>query len=201
MNGATGVWALVPAKDFERAKSRLRGALGDEASAEFARGLFRHVLATLSESQAVEGVLVATDSDAVAEEARRAGASVHRDAVGAATLAEVVDAGLDDLAARGARAALVLMADLPELRPHDLVAFVALGREHEMVIARAADGRHTNALLLAPPGAFPTAFGHTDSFRDHIASARARGLRVAVVENARISFDVDGPDDHARLVR
>jgi len=195
-----GVWALVPAKSFERAKSRLRPALSDEECASFARGLLRHVLAALCESGVVEGVLVATDSESVADEARGAGASVRRDASSPATLAEVVDGGLAELERRGACGALVLMADLPGLRPDDVRALVASGREHDVVLVRAEDGRHTNAMLLAPPGLFPTSFGQADSFRAHLETARSRGLRVAVVDNARVAFDVDGPADHARVV-
>jgi 2-phospho-L-lactate guanylyltransferase len=195
------VWALVPAKGFERAKSRLRPALSDEACAKFAHDLFGHVVGALLASAALEGVLVATDADSVAGAARALGAEVRRDDGRATGLAAIVDAGLADLAARGARAALVIMADLPELRPDDVRALVAESDRNGVVLVRAADGHHTNALLLAPPTLFPTAFGRDDSFAEHLAAARARGLAPIVVENPRVSFDIDGPDDHARLFR
>ena len=71
------VWALVPAKAFDRGKSRLMPALDDEARAAFARSLFDHVLGTLTASGVVDGVLVATDSPAVAAAARAHGAAVR----------------------------------------------------------------------------------------------------------------------------
>jgi 2-phospho-L-lactate guanylyltransferase len=194
------VWALVPAKAFERGKSRLTPALDDQARAAFARALFDHVLATLTASGVVDGVLVATDSPVVAAAARAHGAAVLSDSPGAATLAAVVDAGLGELARRGAATALVLMADLPRLDADDVRALVAAAATHDVAIVRADDDRHTNALALTPPGCLSTSFGRDDSFDAHLAAARAAGLRVAVVDNARIAFDVDGPEDHARLV-
>jgi 2-phospho-L-lactate guanylyltransferase len=192
-------WALVPAKAFARGKSRLAPALSDAARADFARGLFDHVLATLTASGAVDGVLVATDSDAVAEAARSHGADVLRDVAGGGALAAVVDAGLAALSARGATQALVLMADLPQLAADDVRMLVAAFDRADVVVVRADDGLHTNALGLAPPGCLPTRFGRGDSFAAHVGDARSAGLRVAIIDNERVAFDVDGPDDHARL--
>ena len=192
-------WALVPAKAFTRGKSRLAPALSDAARAEFARRLFEHVLATLTASAAVDGVLVATDSDDVAAAANAHGAAVLRDVVVGAPLSAVVDAGLTELTARGATQALVLMADLPQLSADDVRALVAAFDRAQVVVVRADDGAHTNALGLMPPGCLPTRFGRDDSFAAHLADARAAGLRVAVIDNERVAFDVDGPDDHARL--
>jgi 2-phospho-L-lactate guanylyltransferase len=195
------VWALVPAKAFDRGKSRLRPALSDEARAAFARALFDHVLGALAGSAAVAGVLVATDSPAVAAAARAHGAAVRFDAPGPSGLAAIVDAGLGELAERGATTALVLMADLPELTPDDVRGLVAAAAAAPVAIVRASDGTHTNALALTPPDCLRTAFGRADSFAAHVERARAAGLGVTVVDNARIAFDVDGPDDHARLVK
>jgi 2-phospho-L-lactate guanylyltransferase len=196
----SGVWALVPAKSFDRGKSRLSPALSDGARVAFARALFDHVLGTLAASQTLDGILVATDSPTVAEAARALGAAVRLDPPGATTLAEVIDRGLGELAERGARTALVLMADLPRLLPDDVRALLAESASHPVVIARASDGVHTNALALSPPDCLATAFGRADSFAAHLAAARAAGLAVAVIENPRLAFDVDGPEDHARLL-
>jgi 2-phospho-L-lactate guanylyltransferase len=193
-------WALVPQKGFDRGKSRLRGALSDEARAGFARRLFDHVLGAITASRALDGILVATDAPEVAAAARAHGALVRMDGAPAASLAAVVDGGLAELAARGAPAALVLMADLPHLVPEDVRALVAVAAAHDVVLVRAEDGHHTNALALTPPGCLPTAFGRADSFAAHLAAAQAAGLRTLVVDNPRVAFDVDGPDDHARLI-
>ncbi len=194
------VWALVPAKGFDRGKSRLSSALSDEARARFARALFDHVVSTLTGSGVIAGVLCATDSPLVAEAAYRHGAAVRMDAPGAARLSAVVDAGVAELAARGARAALVLMADLPRLTHGDVRDLAGLLEENAVVLVRAEDGRHTNALGMRPPGCLRTAFGREDSFEAHLQAARAAGLQAAVLESAGIAFDVDGPEEHTRLL-
>jgi 2-phospho-L-lactate guanylyltransferase len=193
-------WALVPAKAFNRGKSRLSPALSDPARRAFAQQLLEHVLGTLVGSRAVKGILVSTDSPAVAEVARRFGAFVRLDPPGVPSLAAVVDGGLIELAARGAHAALVLMADLPAIQPHDIRAVVASLANHQVVLVPASDGCHTNALALSPPTCLRTAFGRSDSFVAHLGAARAACLRVAILENPRLAFDVDGPEDHARML-
>jgi 2-phospho-L-lactate/phosphoenolpyruvate guanylyltransferase len=194
------IWALVPAKAFDRGKSRLAPALPDPIRQAFAQRLFEHVLETVIASHAVDGILISTDSPAVAEAARPYRASVRLDPPGVDSLAGVIDCGLVELAARGARAALVLMADLPAIQPADVRAVVALLADHQVVLVPAADGRHTNALALSPPTCLRTAFGRSDSFEAHLSQARAACLTVAILENPRLAFDVDGPEDHARLL-
>jgi 2-phospho-L-lactate/phosphoenolpyruvate guanylyltransferase len=190
-------WAIVPAKSLMRGKSRLRPILGDDERARFARDLLEHVLGVL-ETCDLDGILVATDGDDVEELAVRHGACVRRDG-GHGTLATVVNDALVDSCGRGALAAIVLMADLPRIKPNDVKDILAALVDHEVVIVRDHLGSHTNALALAPPTALATCFGRQDSFAAHCASARAADLRLRILENERIAFDVDVPDDHAQL--
>jgi 2-phospho-L-lactate guanylyltransferase len=190
------VWALVPAKAFAHGKSRLKPALSDSARAAFAKSLFDHVLGVLQ--VAVDGVLVCTDSAEVAEAALARGARVRRDRPGTRGLAAIVDGGLEELAQLGATGAVVLMADQPRLTVEDVRQIVAPLSEHDMVLVRAQDGHHTNALALSPPDRIPTAFGRADSFEAHLRAAQ--DLRVCVLVNPRVAFDVDGPEDHAQLL-
>jgi 2-phospho-L-lactate guanylyltransferase len=200
--GRHRTWAIVPAKSLKHGKSRLGAVLAGEDRVRFARGLLEHVLGVLRASP-VEGVLVATNGDDVAELALQAGASVLRDpgdepstSARRPRLAAVVDRALYAVAARGAGAAVVLMADLPLLEPRDVGALAGALVDHDIVLARDRLGRHTNALAVAPPTAIETCFGSEDSFAEHCAAARAAGLRLAILDNDRIAFDVDGPADH-----
>src|SRR5260370_38151425 len=116
------IWALVPAKAFDRGKSRLAPALPDPARQAFAQRLFEHVLETIIASHAVDGILVSTDSTAVADAARKYRAFVRLDPPGSASLAEVVDGGMVELEARGGGTALGVRAGPPPIRPPDLAA-------------------------------------------------------------------------------
>jgi 2-phospho-L-lactate guanylyltransferase len=190
-------WAIVPAKSLTRGKSRLKPILGDDERVRFARQLLEHVLGVVRASS-VDGVLVATDGDDVAELAGRAGARLLKDRPGE-SLASLVDRALADVAGQGARAAVVLMADLPRLEPRDVETLLAALSDCDIALVRDHLGRHTNALAVSPPTALRTCFGRPDSFADHCVAARAAGLRIAVVDNARMAFDVDGPADHFAL--
>jgi 2-phospho-L-lactate guanylyltransferase len=191
------VWAIVPAKSWRHGKSRLRPVLDDEERARFAQGLLEHVLDVLGAS-GLDGILVATGGDDVAALAASRGTHVLRDR-GLGSLADVVDGALAEVASRGAGTALVLMADLPRIEPRDVAALLAALDDHDVVLVRDHLGRHTNALALSPPTAMATCFGRDDSFAAHGATARAAGLRVAVVDSERIAFDVDVPADHHEL--
>src|SRR5215472_12666225 len=162
-------WAIVPAKSLAKGKSRLRPLFDDDERAAFARRLLEHVLSVLARC-AVDGVLVATDGDDVARVAAIYGACVRRDQ-GEGSLATVVDHALADVAARGARAAIVLMADLPRVQPADVRTVLEALHDCDVVLVSDHLGRHTNALALAPPTTLATSFGHKDSFAAHRSAA------------------------------
>jgi 2-phospho-L-lactate guanylyltransferase len=193
------VWAVVPAKSLERGKSRLRAVLDDEDRAAFARTLLEHVLRVLGQCD-LDGVLVATDGDDVADLASSLGARIRRDR-DPRTLANVVDGALAEVEALGARTAVVLMADLPRIEAADVQVLLGALADHDVALVRDHKGRHTNALAISPPTAIATCFGSSDSFAGHCDAARTQRLRLAVVENERFAFDVDAPADLARITR
>jgi 2-phospho-L-lactate guanylyltransferase len=188
-------WALVPAKSFARSKSRLASVLGARQREELARGFLEHVLDAVAASDAIEGTMVVTDCDDVADVAMARGAVVVRDE--ARRLGAIVDRALARLEARGAHGAIVLMSDLPEIAAEDVRDLAdALARD-AMVIAPDLRCLGTNALAvsLAPSSPLPTCFGHADSFARHLACAQAVGARVRVYKSERLGFDVDEPSD------
>jgi 2-phospho-L-lactate guanylyltransferase len=187
------VWALVPVKDFARAKSRLKPRLGDEERSALARSLCEHVLSVLSECRELAGVLCVTDSAEVGALAETRGARVRLDPTD--SLGAAVHAGLMELRSRGAKAALVVMSDLPRLRACDVEAVLAKLAEADVVAVPDQQGEGTNALALAPPDAFLTRFGTHGSFSEHMARAATAGLRVSVHRSEAWAFDVDAPED------
>jgi 2-phospho-L-lactate guanylyltransferase len=186
--------AIVPAKSFARAKSRLADVLDAPSRAALARTLFDHVLDVVVDSVRVSRVLVVTDGDDVEAVARARGLPCVRD-TGTPPLRVAVDLGLEVVRERGAEGVLVLMTDLPWLSSADVTALVDGLVRAEVVLG--PDSRHlgTNALGLGPGVCLPTAFGRADSFQEHSERARSLGLRVYVRESPGIGFDVDTPSD------
>lgn len=190
-------WALVPAKGYARAKTRLAPRRSGPERAALARELLAHTLAVLSRCPGLAGVVVVTDADEVAADARARGAEVVRDA--GAGLGAAVEAGLAALSDRGAAAALVLMPDLPWVEAADVAALLA--GDADVVAAPDQAGRGTNALRLPLPAALATCFGQPDGLRAHLEATRGAGLSVAVVSRERLAFDLDTPDDLDRLAQ
>jgi 2-phospho-L-lactate/phosphoenolpyruvate guanylyltransferase len=184
-------WALIPVRSFSTGKSRL-GVLG-AGRRDVARALFQHVHGVAAACPLLDGVLVATDDEAVG--------AIARDILlddGRQPLSAVVDRGLEALVALGAQAAVVVMADLPLLTPSDLARMIAALDDADVALAPDRDHLGTNALALRLPGP-PTCFGNPDSYLRHVAAARAAGLRLATIDRAGLAFDLDGPADLADL--
>jgi 2-phospho-L-lactate guanylyltransferase len=187
--GASGTWAILPAKCFRRGKSRLGGVLSPAMRERFARGLFERVLRVATAT--TDGVLVATDCPDVARLARAHGAVPSISRLG---LRASVDASLEALGRAGVARAVVLLSDLPRLEPRDVVRLCRLLDDHELAVAPDLRDEGTNALAVWT-GTWRSSFGNTDSFARHLASTRD----PAIYRHARTGLDVDTPADLARL--
>jgi 2-phospho-L-lactate guanylyltransferase len=187
-------WAVVPAKGFARAKTRLEPALDGPSRVAVARAMLEHVLGVLRDAPGIDGVMVVTDDDDVEALARARGALVVRDA-GEPPLRIAVDAGLGAVRQSAPTAALVLMADLPLVRGDDVAKLLAALDAADVVIAPDAHGSGTNAIGFARDVTMPTEFGMGDSFAAHRRRANERGLRTAVHVAPGTAYDIDLPDD------
>jgi len=194
------IWAVLPAKGFGKGKSRLSGVLSPATREELARQMFKRVIGVVSACPRIEGVLVATDADEVAELALGAGAKVIRDSHEArANLGQVVDASLSQLRLGDVTTAAVLMCDLPLLGGGDVEALLELAESHELVVAPDSRREGTNALAIRLDTGLGSRFGRPDSFAAHLAMGREAGLTTAVLDNAAFGFDVDTSRDLADL--
>jgi 2-phospho-L-lactate guanylyltransferase len=194
-------WAVVPVKRFAAAKSRLADVLDGNERARLARAMFEHVLGVLTASEDVAGITVVTDSPEIEAEATARGAMALSDPTGAASLGALVDHALSEVAGHADGPALVLMGDLPDITALDIRQIVRELERVDVVVVRDARGDHTNALGLHLKTRWPTWFGHPNSFRRHSDGAARAGLSVSVPELPGIAFDIDTPEDYARLLR
>lgn len=185
---------LVPAKGFSRAKSRLGAALEGDARARLAADLLTHALTTVRAADTELELLVVTDGDDAAALAEGLGARVVRDAGG--SLTHAVAAGLAD--APRTQATMVMMADLPELSVDDVLAVLGALAHADVVLAPDLERIGTSALATRPGIELPVEFGSGDSFARYQAWARTRDLRVAFVERAGLSRDLDDPEALSR---
>ncbi len=198
--GGGGLWAVVPVKSFARTKQRLAGALVPEDRARLARAMFGDVLDALTQCHSLAGLLVVTGDPDAARMALAAGAQVLHEAQGEGTAAAVALAARE-LAAAGRAGMLVLPADVPAITVADVEALIAAHARQTMkdnksavtLVPAGSDGG-TNALVCSPPDALPPCFG-PDSFRRHVALAEQLGMQPCVLKLARLSQDIDRPED------
>jgi 2-phospho-L-lactate guanylyltransferase len=180
-----GCCALVAVKQRVLCKSRLANVLTPVQRVALVRSMLAHVLEALAAAQTVNRIVVVSpERDTVPAHIpvladRGAGLNAALSEARAAVL------GL------GARAVLVLAADLPMVTGAEIDRCVRAGR-HGFSIAPEADGIGTNALYLAGGAPFEFKFG-PDSLRYHRQEAERLGLPVRTVRLPGLEFDVDAP--------
>lgn len=189
---------VIPVKDFDAAKSRLRPVLGDTRRSQLAQRLCERTLSFFQRHFPDYPLLVITASAAISELAHRHGASVLR---------EVRPAGLSGAAALAAHwskrhgfgSQLLVPADIARLDADEFRCLLAQPRPVPSVLICPASDAGTNALLTTPPDVVPFSFGERSS-EAHQASARARSVPCQLLHFEHMRFDLDTPDDLHNLM-
>jgi 2-phospho-L-lactate guanylyltransferase len=198
-NWALTMWAVVPVKSFDRAKSRLATVLSAAERSVLAETMVAHVLGVLSSARGIDGTIVVTDDGSVSALARRFGSRVVGDGASEGHTAAVM-AGAKALARDGEPSFLTVPGDVPLLTGADIEAVLASqGQAPAMTIVPSHDRRGSNCVACSPPGCVPLRFGN-DSFYPHLEAARAAGIVPTVVVRPNLALDIDGPSDLAALI-
>ncbi len=186
-----GCCALVAIKRRADGKGRLADVLPPAVRVALVRAMLAHVLDALAGAQTVRQIVVVSpERDEVPAHIpvladRGAGLNV--------ALAEARAALLEF----GARAILVLPADLPRVTSAEIDRCVRAGRRG-FVLAPDASGTGTNALYLRGAAPFDFHFGE-DSRRLHLREAQRRGSAPRVFRSTGLCLDVDAPSDLTAL--
>lgn len=184
--------ALVPLRDPGVGKSRLAHRLDHEQRRELTLSMVTDVVDCLRASIVDEILIVAAGPGAV-DAARRLGVAHVRDAPGTRDL----DDSLTRAVAGVTADALVVMADLPTLRPSEVD--LVLAAVDDVVVVPSHDGG-TGGLLQRASEPFQFAFG-PGSARRHLAAGRSTGRRTRLVRSPGFAHDVDTWDDLSALDR
>ncbi|MGJ3238199.1 MAG: 2-phospho-L-lactate guanylyltransferase [Anaerolineae bacterium] len=188
------LWAIIPVKPLNRAKSRLSDVLSPEHRAQFAEMMFRRMLRVLGDVPQITGTLVISrDTRAL---------SIARD-LGAKTVQEGNPSDLNPALTRATEivrlwrgnAVLILPADLPFITKEDIIAIAELGMYGDcVVIATDQQQDGTNALLMRPIGLIPYRYGER-SYERHSAAAHEAGVDIKIYASETIALDIDTPAD------
>lgn len=191
-------YVVVPVKKLSEAKSRLSAILSPRERAKLLLAMLEDVLGAVASSVGAGSVVVISRDGFVKDFASSHGVVVLDER--GCGLNEAIEQATRWCAAEGARATLVLPADVPLISAADVSALCKILLSHDVVVVPSSDGEGTNALGTKPPGAIPPRFG-PQSFSSHVAEAEARALKVAIVRNERLALDVDEPEDLAELLK
>jgi len=190
---------LLPLKDPAHAKQRLAGHLTPKERQELAWAMLEDVTRAVGAAITPDQVVVVTrgypawlaeqSNWQVIEENQQISES------------HSVDYSSRLLQQRGASVVLRLPTDIPLLEPEDVDTLLNLKLgARSAVIIPSRDGKGTNALLRTPPDAFPSRFGE-NSLALHQEEARRHGVELKILENPRISLDLDEFSDLLRFMR
>jgi 2-phospho-L-lactate guanylyltransferase len=180
---------VVPIRSFRFGKGRLAAALDDDARIALARRMADAVV----QAAGARPVVVVSSAPEVAAWCA------------ANDLERLDDPGSLDAAAaagrvwtreRGLLRVVVVHGDLPFASSLDDVA----GDGDARVAVLVPDHRNDGTPVCALPADAPFGFAYgPGSFARHVAEARRVGLEVRVVRDDNLGFDVDVPEDLARL--
>jgi 2-phospho-L-lactate/phosphoenolpyruvate guanylyltransferase len=196
----SGVWAVVPVKEFEGAKQRLSPALSPDERRLLATTMLEDVLDAVSAVKSLAGVLVVTVDPVATSLAARYGARVVADGAREGHTGAVMAAAR--LLVREDSAGMMTMpGDIPRLASEEIAATLAAHRAAPaFTIVPAHDDLGSNTIVCSPPDAVPLRFGE-DSFYPHLDAARAQGIEPLVVRHPGIGMDIDNPVDLVTFLR
>ena len=188
---------LVPVKNLENAKQRLASLLDQDTRTELAQAMLHDVLDALSACCSYSEISLVTSDPFVLDLAQAFSFQVIPDATNRSET-DAIEMATQLCESRGVESTLVIPADIPLIKPSEVTAVLHAAPEKGSVLVPAADGRGTNAIFRRPAALFPLRFGN-DSFKPHLAAARATGNPSLVLSLPGIALDIDKPSDLAAL--
>ncbi|HEY7099831.1 MAG TPA: 2-phospho-L-lactate guanylyltransferase [Terriglobales bacterium] len=189
---------IIPVKNLQTAKQRLAPLLDQPSRTELAQAMLLDVaeaIAAWSERPSV--ALVTSDAFAV-DLAKELQFDIIPDSANTGE-SDAISMATQVCVSRGVDFTLVIPGDIPLLHHRELQAILEGAPEHGSVLVPAADGRGSNAVFRRPADLFPLRFGN-DSFKPHVAAARATQQPCVVLSFPGIALDVDNAADLRRLV-
>jgi 2-phospho-L-lactate guanylyltransferase len=188
---------LVPVKNLSQAKRRLAAMLDQPTRTALAQVMLLDVLDAIQAWPNHPGVTLVTSDEFAGATARKLGFEVIPDEANRGET-DAIEMATRICAERGAASTLVLPADVPLVGAAELEKILQSAPDEGSVLVPAADGRGSNAVWRKPAALFPLRFGN-DSFKPHLAAARATRKPCIVLSLPGIGLDIDTPDDLREL--
>ena len=191
------MWAIVPLKYFDNAKSRLSDALSSTERQLLVRTMARDVLRALAGCTYLQGILINSRESEVSDLAKEFGAEVFVEPEGSDLSQSVTLAGVWLKQERAATGTLIVHADIPLATSAD---FDELLKNHSGIsLVPDDEGMGTNCIVASPPNPIDYRYDGK-SFRPHLEAARKAGFEPRVCEIAGLQLDIDTAADLRKLL-
>ena len=184
---------LIPVKNLANAKQRLASILDQSARTELAHAMLLDVLETIAHWKHRPAAALVTSDRFALDLASRFDFEVIPDTQNRSET-DAIEMATDVCVSRGVDFTLVIPGDIPLVSASELQQVLKAAPAEGSVLVPSAEGRGTNAALRRPANLFPLRFGN-DSFKPHLAAARATGKPCVVLSLPGIALDVDNPSD------
>ncbi len=195
------LFAIVPVKRFENAKTRLSSILDRDDRIHLSSLMLEDTLSTLSSSSSLMKVIIVSSDKRAEKFARKHGANFvnegrEKGVNSAVALAESY------CIREAADATIIVPHDLPLLDEGDISKAQKLAEKESKCIVICPSRRYdgTNMLLRKPPSVIATFYGF-DSYNMHIKTAASHGISIKYFLSESLMYDIDTPDDALQIIR
>jgi 2-phospho-L-lactate/phosphoenolpyruvate guanylyltransferase len=188
---------LIPVKNLDTAKQRLARMFDQATRTELAKAMLHDVLEVVGKWPGRPPVSLVTNDPFAVDLARRFDFEIIPDRENRGET-RAIEMATHHCQERGIDNTLVIPGDIPLIQAWEIEKIVGVAPQEGSVLVPAADGRGSNAIFRRPAGLFPLRFGN-DSFKPHLAAARATGKPCMVLSLTGIALDVDNPEDLQQL--
>jgi len=188
---------LIPVKSLANAKQRLASVLDQPTRTKLAETMLFDVLETLGTWASRPEVSIITSDQFAIKLARRFEFQIIADNTNRSET-DAIEMATHFCESQGVDCTLVIPGDIPLINVSELEQILEAAPDEGSVLVPAADGRGTNAAWRRPAALFPLRFGN-DSFKPHLAAARATEKPCVVLSLPGIALDIDDPFDLRQL--
>ncbi len=194
------VWAVLPLKALRGAKERLAGVLGAEERAGLATAMARDMLASLTATEGIEGILVVSNAGDAGALAGQYGVNVLFEGKGQGLSAAVANAA-EVLTREQVQTMMVVHGDIPLATPADFGALLEnTGPAPCLTIVPCRNEDGSNVMVCTPPDVIPFHYG-PGSFGAHQRAAREAGIEANTPRLPGLALDIDTPEDLTALLQ
>ena len=196
------IFAIVPAKKFEKSKTRLSALLDAKERIQLSGLMLEETLSVLASAKSLRQIVVVSSDWRAGELAASHGAKfLHEEKEsGVNSAVELADRYCTD---QGADATVVIPQDLPLLNAFDINAVCCLADKEKggcIVICPSLRYDGTNLLLRKPPLAIKTYYD-SDSYESHMKAAAKLDISTKLYFSRKLMTDIDTPEDAIQLAK